>query len=78
MKCIVSKSGKTIDRVKDDVARQKVSTGAWSYTSKESWKKATRKVAVVDAGIIDETDSSSEKIHGLKSKERKISHKDTN
>lgn len=71
MKCIMSKSGKTIDRVKDDVARQKVSTGAWSYTSKENWKKTSRKVEVVDAGIVDETDSSTEKVHGLKAKDRK-------
>ncbi len=71
MKCIMSKSGKTIDRVKDDVARQKVSTGAWSYTSKENWKKTVRKVEVVDAGIVDETDSSIEKVHGLKAKDRK-------
>ena len=76
MKCIMSKSGKTIDRVKDDVARQKVSTGAWSYTSKESWKKSTRKVEVVDAGSVDETstDSVDEKVHGLKAKDRRKSN----
>ena len=73
MKCIMSKSGKTIDRVKDDVARQKVSTGAWSYTSKESWKNATRKVEVVDAGSVDETSTVvvDEKVHGLKAKDRR-------
>ena len=72
MKCIMSKSGKTIDRVKDDVARQKVSTGAWSYTSKENWKNATRKVEVVDAGIVDETTTDVvAKVHGLKAKDRK-------
>ena len=76
MKCIMSKSGKTIDRVKDDVARQKVSTGAWSYTSKESWKKSTRKVEVVDSGIVDETSTESVdvKVHGLKAKDRRKSN----
>lgn len=76
MKCIMSKSGKTIERVKDEIARQKVSTGAWSYTSKESWKKATRKEDTVvetgNAGKSDETDTMVEaKVHGLKAKERR-------
>lgn len=75
MKCIISKSGKTIDRVKDEVARQKVSTGAWSYTSKENWKKTSRKVEVVDAGTVDETTTDVvDKVHGLKAKERKKSN----
>jgi len=79
MKCIISKSGKTIERVKDEVARQKVLTGTWSYTSKESWKKATRKVEAVDvsdAGTADDTDTDiPAKIHGLKAKDRKVLNK---
>ena len=76
MKCIMSKSGKTIERVKDETARQKVSTGNWSYVAKEVWKKATRKEeTVVDAGKVDETETVVEqKVHGLKAKDRRKSN----
>ena len=70
MKCIVSKSGKTIDRVKDEVAHAKVATGKWSYTNKEAWKKLVRKSQKVEEVSVD-NDKADEKVHGLKAKDRK-------
>ena len=45
MKCIKSKSGKTIDRVKDGIAKDKVDSGSWTYCSKSEWKAMHRKPA---------------------------------
>jgi len=75
MKCIKSKSGKTIERVKDEVAKTKVNSGAWSYCSKSEWK-ATRKSKMVvgmDMGSPDGDFSmvTVSKVHCLKAKDRK-------
>jgi len=75
MKCIKSKSGKTIERVKDEVAMKKVDSGKWDYCSKSEWK-ATRKskndvVMGVDMGSPDGDTSVVAKVHGLKAKDRK-------
>ncbi len=68
MKCI--KSGDKIDRVKDEVARDKVATGKWAYTSKKDWKQRVRNKSTMevstDAPVEDE-----EKVHGLKAKDRR-------
>jgi len=75
MKCIISKSGKTIERVSEELARKKVLTGAWNYISKELWKKSIRKMPEENS-ISDETDTQIEtKVHGLKAKERKALNK---
>jgi len=79
MKCIKSKSGKTIERVKDDVAMKKVDSGNWSYCPKSEWK-ATRKsktdvVIDVDMGSPDGDVSVVTKVHGLKAKDRKKMNK---
>ena len=75
MKCIKSKSGKTIDRVKDEVARNKVATGSWDYCPKSEWKatrKPTQEVVVgVDEGIAGGDITVETKVHGLKAKDRK-------
>lgn len=67
MKCIISKSKETIDRVKNEVADKKVSSGNWNYCPKELWKQRVRNkstMAVVES-------SNDEKVHGLKAKDRK-------
>lgn len=71
MKCIKSKSGKTIERVKDEVASAKVKTGMWNYCPKSEWKKATRKNITENVGKDESTDDDESKTHGLKAKERK-------
>ena len=70
MKCIVSKSGKTIERVKDEVARTKVETGNWNYTSKSDWKQRVRNKSTMVTPITD-VDTVDEKVHGLKAKDRR-------
>ena len=75
MKCIESVYGKTIDRVKDDVARTKVATGKWSFCSKTKWKQLVRKIEVSDVEVVESTDASDVKTHGLKAKDRKSLNK---
>ena len=75
MKCIKSKSGKTIERVRDEVAKTKVATGTWDYCPKSEWK-ATRKpknedISGADMGSPDGDKSVVAKVHGLKAKDRK-------
>ena len=69
MKCIVSQSGKTIERVKDDVAKTKVDSGKWSYTSKADWKQRVRNKSTME--VSTDTEVKDEKVHGLKAKDRK-------
>ena len=73
MKCIISESGKTIDRVKDEVAQEKVAMGSWKYCSKEQWKKSVRSEVKVEKKTDDNKED--KKAHGLKAKERKKSSK---
>lgn len=68
MKCIISKSGKTIERVKNEVAHQKVNSGNWNYCSKEVWKQRIRNKSTMEVEVAEE---SAEKVHGLKAKDRK-------
>ena len=42
VKCIISDSGKTIERVKNEIAREKVKTTKWSYLAKSIWKEQVR------------------------------------
>lgn len=74
MKCIMSKSGKTIERVKDEVAHQKVKSGNWSYCNKELWKQRIRNKSTMEVSQDTEV-VTEEKIHGLKAKERKALNK---
>ena len=39
MKCVINKSTKTVDRVKDDAAASMVQAGTHSYVSKSAWKR---------------------------------------
>ena len=71
MKCIVSKSGKTIERVKDDVAKTKVDSGKWSYTSKADWKQRVRNKSTME--VSTDADQVDDKVHGLKAKDRRKS-----
>lgn len=68
MKCIVSQSGKTIERVKDDVAKTKVDSGKWNYTNKADWKQRVRNKSTAEVSTDTEV---VEKVHGLKAKDRK-------
>ena len=69
MKCI--KNGSTIKRVDDKTASARVADG-WKYTSKEEWKKATRKETPKVEVVADDK---TEKAHGLKAKDRKKSNR---
>ena len=74
MKCI--KNGSKIKRVDDKTAQLWVNTKGWSYTSKEEWKKDSRKNKVEDVvGTVDTTETVAEKVHGLKAKDRKKANK---
>lgn len=42
MECIQHIETGVIDRVKDDLAHQKVGRGTWEYIGKEIWKKSLR------------------------------------
>ena len=70
MKCIISKSGKTIDRVKDEVASKKVNTGNWAYCAKELWKQRVRNKSTMEVEEVS-PETETEKVHGLKAKDRK-------
>ena len=74
MKCIISKSGKTIERVKEDVASKKVASGKWNYCSKEKWKESVRP-KVDEKAEAKTVTKKKEKAHGLKAKDRKKANK---
>ncbi len=76
MKCIKSSSGKTIERVKDDVAVKKVATGNWSYTSKADWKQRVRNKSTMEVKTEEPVEGET-KVHGLKAKDRKKQNKNT-
>jgi len=46
MKCVQNKSTKTIERVPDGVALNRVTSGSWNYVAKELWKRDVRDVNV--------------------------------
>ena len=71
MKCIESKSGKTVDRVKDDVAATKVATGKWNYYPKEKWKQRVRSKSTSEVETKDAAVAEAPKEHGLKAKDRR-------
>ena len=78
MKCI--KNGSKIKRVDDKTAQTMVVSSGWTYTSKDEWKKATRKTVTVN--VDDESMKIAEEVptkeHGLKAKERKKANKKKN
>jgi len=69
-----SKSGKTIERVKEDVASEKVASGNWNYCSKEKWKESVRP-KVDEAKAEAKTETKKDKTRGLNAKDRKKANK---
>ena len=65
MKCIKEIGTGKVLRVKDADASIKVDTGKFAYCPKSEWKAQTRKP--VETEVTEKT----EKVHGLKAKDRK-------
>lgn len=75
MKCIKNVSTGKIDRVDDKTASAKVDSGKFTYSSKEEWKKSTRKKVVETEEVKSFEGKALEVIHGQKAKDRRKSNK---